>query len=217
MRNLKSILLCSILVLVTVVPVTSHGPANHGLPDSGQVICYDENKVIPCPKSHAGPLPDSFPELEVYLGSFHGQDGQYSILPPSYTDNGDGTVTDNVTGLMWMRCPAGTEGTFCEKGEPQRENWAKALSFCSRLSLAGYNDWRLPNVRELASIVSYGRYDPAIDTTHFPSCPSERAWTGTTFETNARNAWFVHFGFGYVGTGEKAEGRIVRAVRGGGR
>jgi len=63
----------------------------------------------------------------------------------SYTDNGDGTVTDNVTGLMWQQVVSTT--TY---------NWAQALAYCPKLTLAGHSDWRLPSRIELVSIVDLG-------------------------------------------------------------
>lgn len=78
----------------------------------------------------------------------------------SYTDNGNGTVTDNVTGLMWQQAvPASTFG------------WSAAVAFCPTLTLAGHNDWRLPSLIELVSIVDFGRSSPSIDGTYFPATP----------------------------------------------
>ena len=69
-----------------------------------------------------------------------------------FTDNGDGTVNDAATGLMW------------QKGEaPKAMKWKAALSYCSTLDAGGYSDWRLPNVKELQSLVDYGRAPEAAD------------------------------------------------------
>lgn len=64
-----------------------------------------------------------------------------SISKPNYTDNGDGTVTDNVTGLMWLQDMGG------------KMTWDEALSYAENFELAGYTDRRLPNAKELQSIV----------------------------------------------------------------
>jgi len=74
-------------------------------------------------------LPDTG-QTQSYTDTF-GEDSDYTINPPSYTDNGDGTVTDNVTGLMW------------QQGEVGSMNWEDAITCCEALSLAGYTDWRL--------------------------------------------------------------------------
>lgn len=63
-----------------------------------------------------------------------------------YVDNGDGTITDKATGLMWQKSDSG-------KGL----NWSQALNYAEKLDLAGYSDWRLPNAKELQSIVDYSR------------------------------------------------------------
>ena len=85
--------------------------------------------------------------------------------PASYTINADGTTTDNVTGLMWQtNVPSATY------------LWANAGTVCPGLSLAGYNDWRLPTLIELMSIVDYTTYDPSINGYYFPSTPAESFW-----------------------------------------
>ncbi|MBT3260473.1 MAG: DUF1566 domain-containing protein, partial [Deltaproteobacteria bacterium] len=63
-----------------------------------------------------------------------------------FMDNGDGTITDNATGLMWQQDDSGTG-----------LNWGDSLAYCENLSSAGYDDWRLPNAKELQSIVDYSR------------------------------------------------------------
>ncbi len=74
---------------------------------------------------------------------FFGQDGNYIINPPSYTDNGDGTVTDNVTGLMWQK-DMGAKIVF---DDAQKE--------AKNLKLAGYADWRVPSLKEVISLVQF--------------------------------------------------------------
>jgi len=74
-----------------------------------------------------------------------GEDSDYTINPPSYTDNGNGTITDNVTGLTWQK-----EDDNIERA------WDNANTYCDDLTLGGYSDWRLPSDMELMSIVNYG-------------------------------------------------------------
>lgn len=112
------------------------------LPDTGQTTCYDQvGKVISCP-APGQPL---------------AQDGSYNINPLSYTDNGDGTVTDNNTGLMWQQQDDGNtynwfkaSGTYDATYNPTSED------VCGSLTLGGYSDWRLPAKKELMTIVNYG-------------------------------------------------------------
>jgi hypothetical protein len=90
-------------------------------------------------------LPDTG-QTQSYTDTF-GEDSDYSINPASYTDNGDGTVTDNVTGLMWQ-----------QEDDDTTRTWDEACSYCDELALAGYSDWRLASKKELMSIVDYGTY-----------------------------------------------------------
>jgi len=80
----------------------------------------------------------------------------------SYTDNGDGTVTDNVTGLMWQQVVPSATYT-----------WANAVAYCPTLALAGHSSWRLPSRIELESIVDFGQSSPSINGTYFPSTPKD--------------------------------------------
>lgn len=75
--------------------------------------------------------------------SFWGQDAQFKINPPSYTDNGDGTVSDNITGLMWTK----------DMGE--KLTFDQAFQLAKKSTLAGYNDWRIPTIKELYSLIQF--------------------------------------------------------------
>ena len=118
-----------------------------------------------------------------------------------FIDNGDGTVTDNYTGLMWQQETA--SGTY---------NWQNALRYCENLELAGHKDWRLPNVKELQSIIDYGRYRPSINPVF--NAKSARYWSSITDEDNTHGAWSVFFWRGDVGHHYKTAEHYVRAVRG---
>jgi hypothetical protein len=130
--------------------------------------------------------------------------------------NGDGTVTDTNTGLIWQQATAPGIGSG---SYPEKYNWEQALAYCENLTLAGHSDWRLPNVNELQSIVDYSLYTPSIDTTYFPGTLTEDYWSSTTNVFNTLYVWFVNFNYGYVGSHLKANNSIsynyVRAVRGG--
>lgn len=135
-----------------------------------------------------------------------------------FVDNGDGTVTDTSTGLMWQKVTPRAIYT-----------WEAAINYCEDLLLAGYKDWRLPTRNELQSIVKYDTYDPAIDTSCFyvtedsavyTGPVSDYYWTSTTYAIDPRMSWLVDFMYGGVYTLEKKKdhvkeyGYYVRAVRG---
>ena len=122
----------------------------------------------------------------------------------NFIDNGNGTVTDTITGLMWQQATA--PGTY---------SWKQAITYCENLTLAGYSDWRLPNRNELQSIVDYSRYNPSIDTTYFPGTVAYYYWSSTTPADYTSYAWFVNFYNGSVYIYYKFGGFYVRAVRGG--
>jgi hypothetical protein len=130
-----------------------------------------------------------------------------------FLDNGDGTVTDNATGLMWQRCSAGLSGSDCSSGSTQTRNWEAALSYCEDLSLAGHVDWRLPDVKELRSIVDNARYSPAIDTTAFPGTIAGGYWSSSTYANGTDSAWYVYFDNGNVNYSTKTNPNYVRCVR----
>ncbi|MCP4353986.1 MAG: DUF1566 domain-containing protein [Desulfobacterales bacterium] len=118
--------------------------------------------------------------------------------------NSDNTITDTDTGLIWQMQTADSA-----------MSWEEAIVYCENLSLAGYNDWRLPNIRELKSIVDYSRYDPAIDVEFFPDTLSSAYWSSSTGATHSGNAWHVNFGSLTDTYNNKSNARYVRAVRGG--
>jgi hypothetical protein len=122
-------------------------------------------------------------------------------------DNGDGTVTDTETGLMW------------QQGEGGFMNWETALSYCENLVFPenqGYDDWRLPNINELQSLVDYSKHNPAIDSYYFPYAVSSHYWSSTTHAYRTDHAWLVYFYYGHVYYFYyKSDSYYVRAVRSG--
>lgn len=142
------------------------------------------------------------------------------VAPDSrYVNMGNGTVRDNKTQLIWKQCLEGREGASCA-GTPTVVNWQTALQNAGNSNFAGFNDWRLPNVKELQSLVETGCINPAINVTLFPnsSLPlpnsSFQAWSSTTHTTIAE-AWQVEFYTGNVRALPKDLTGAVRLVRGG--
>jgi hypothetical protein len=122
----------------------------------------------------------------------------------SCTDNGDGTVTDTSSGLMWEQA-----------GSSNEMRWEQALAYSEGLNCGGYTDWRLPTIKELRSLVDYSRYSPAIDTACFPKAAASRYWSSTTDPGSTSSAWCIHFNDGDDDSYDKSGNAYVRAVRGG--
>jgi len=133
---------------------------------------------------------------------------------PRFTDNGDGTVTDNLTGLIWLK-NANCDGL---------NNWADALTYCANLasgscgltdgSVAG--EWRLPNVKEMQSLIDFGYYNPALPSGHpFTGVQSSYYWSGSTYASTPISAWGVYIYYGRVGYYENFNYGYVWPVRGG--
>ena len=138
-----------------------------------------------------------------------------------FIDHGDGTATHLVTGLMWKRCAEGASGTGCGSGQAITMTWDTALTTADAATFAGYDDWRLPNVKELHSIVETCGFDPAINTIIFPNVPRPSFgsvfFTSTTWTLAPSQQWiFVFDRGGGVATGKPKQGGLfVRLVRGG--
>jgi hypothetical protein len=132
--------------------------------DTGQEKCYDNSQEIACPQPGE---------------AFYGQDAQYQGNQPDYSDNGDGTVTDLNTGLMWQKTP-GDKVTYDD-----------AVAGAEDFNLAGYDDWRLPTIKELYSLILFSGTDPAPESVE-PAVPF--------IDTN-------YFDFEYGGLGPNMSGR----------
>jgi hypothetical protein len=120
-------------------------------------------------------------------------------------DHGDGTVTDERTGLMWEQWPSNQRYTW--------DNATQRIAELNAATLGGHTDWRLPELWELVSLVDYTRTNPAIDPIFMTV--AYFYWSATTYADDPDYAWYVDFFNGYVGTGFKADDFYVRAVRAG--
>jgi hypothetical protein len=127
----------------------------------------------------------------------------------SYTVNGDGTVTDKVTGLMWQQIVPTTAA-----GTPMTFIWTDAIAYCPALNLGGHGDWRLPSFIELASLLDYGQPPGALaNTAAFPGTPSAVFWSSSPLVGSTFTAWDVNFSDGAVARGARAALYDVRCVR----
>lgn len=173
---------------------------------TGQITLYDDD----------GEVLASVNEGE----DFYGQDATYlKGSAMSYTDNGDGTVTDINTGLMWQQVPSSDD-----------YSWADAVTYCDNLELSGYNDWRMPTLKELFSISDFSSGWPYLDTGYFNLASGEvtkdeqfwanNYYVGTTVEGGSNAAFGVNHVTGHIKAYSATAsgpvgGKYVRAVRGG--
>ncbi len=135
-------------------------------------------------------LPDTG-QVNSYTTTF-GEDSDYQIFPPAFIVNGNGTVTDTVTGLLWQRS---------DGGEMTIEN---AVLYCDSLSLAGHTDWRLPNAHEAFSILNHQKANPAIDVNIFSNTGAEYWWTSDRQANDNTKIWCTNAGGG-IGNHPKTE------------
>ncbi|MCP4627628.1 MAG: DUF1566 domain-containing protein [bacterium] len=121
---------------------------------------------------------------------------------PRFIDNGDGTVTDGLTGLTWLK-NANCFGT---------KTWLHALASstflaagqCGLNDSSVFGDWRMPNVRELHSLNDFSNFSPALPTGHpFTGVQSSYYWSSTTHAYTTVSAWYVHMSYGGVYYGGK--------------
>lgn len=132
-----------------------------------------------------------------------------------FIENGDGTVTDTVSKLTWKRCSEGLSGDLCEKGEPLIFTWQEALKAASVSSFNGKSDWRLPDIKELNSIIERQCTMPAINEIVFPATPTMSFWSSSPYAGNQAYAWNVYFPYGISDGNSKSYKFFVRLVRGG--
>ena len=135
-----------------------------------------------------------------------------------YQVHGDGTVTDTVTGLMWMQCSLGqiyANGTCSDAADATEHNWQAALEAAEDYTFATYSDWRLPNIKELSSLAARDRYNPAINSTVFPNTPSDWYWSASPDADFSNLAWRLYFYYGYDDYDGRNYDLHVRLVRSG--
>jgi len=180
------------------------------VPKTGQTKCYDAYSEQPCP-----------------VAGFPGQDGDNqagTALPnPRFTTNGDTTVTDNLTGLIWgpdaNLMPTRDAGYDADSTDDGRVYWGTALNYMEKLnteSYLGFNDWRLPNVKELQSLIDCGQVSPALPSGHpFTNVQSHLYWSSTTYASDAHYVWIFDMNFCGMHSTGKTGTIYVWPVRGG--
>lgn len=122
-----------LMIAATLTSSIASASITYPIVDTAQVHSYDGRTVIEYPDEG---------------DPYHGQDAQYSANAPSYKDNGDGTVSDLVTGLMWTQSPGA------------KKTYKSAVSGASKCDVGDYNDWRLPTIKELYSLIQLNGTDP---------------------------------------------------------
>ena len=134
---------------------------------------------------------------------------------PRFSDMGDGTVFDALTSLIWMKNANCWGGMVWSSALAKVADLNSGAATCSGYS-GGHNDWRLPSVNELRSLIDYGRSFPALPAGHpFSGVQSTRHWSSSTRAVSSSDAWSVHLGDGHVNRPPKTNGYYVWPVRGG--
>lgn len=161
---------------ISATPTIAAEVRTFTLPDTGQIICYDTvGTVIDCANT--------------------GQDGAFSVNPMSYTDNGGGTFTDNITGLIWQK----TDDNITR-------NWAAAGSYCASLTLGDSSNWRLPTTNELMSLIDYSVASPKPYTVR-------SYWSSSTHAIYRHTAWVVSLVSSSIGSINKDYDSNILSVR----
>jgi len=142
---------------------------------------------------------------------------------PRFSDHGNGTVTDKLTGLIWLKAGACARFYFLDIGAHNNRPWSSAIAACNQL-VSGYcglgdgsnaGDWRLPNRKELDSLIDLGQAGLSPSSPLFASTVGDYYWSSSTYAILQANAWRVSFGGGMVYPDNKSTNQYVRCVKGG--
>lgn len=167
-------------------------PLSRGLPKTGQVISYVAGD-------------DGEHEVGWWLGMKNGINRKRFVVK---TLDGCEVVIDLATGLMWI---GNTDDIDC--GCRGRYDWGSALTNCSGLEIGGFNNWRLPNINELASIVNWSTHSPAIYDVFTNTAIDDGYFSSTTRIFLTTYAKVISYSEGTMLNGKKVDAYYVRAVR----
>ncbi len=147
MKNWPIVAFALLALVISVQPALTESTGRYVVVGTGQTRCYNNFREIRCPRKGQ---------------PFYGQDAQYPGKKPAYQDNGDGTITDLNTGLMWV------------KARGPKGNFETAVEGASKCRVGGYKDWRMPTIKELYSLINFsggfhpeGKSVPYLETAYF--------------------------------------------------
>ncbi len=126
-----------------------------------------------------------------------------AVIANHFTDNGNGTITDNLTQLIWQKVPNTSALT-----------WENAIAYAEELSLATATDWRLPNIKELQSLNDESLTNPSVNQTFFGSIGVKNYWSSTSVQNQTANAWFWNTQFGITTFSPKTATNFVLCLKG---
>lgn len=125
-----------------------------------------------------------------------------STIPNHYTDNNNGTITDNLTNLVWEKIPSTIAQT-----------WEQAITMADNLSLGGFTDWRLPNIKELQSLNDETVIAPSVTSPYFQNLGVKKYWSSTTLPNQIAKAWYWDTQYGITTYDIKTNTNYVICIR----
>lgn len=123
--------------------------------------------------------------------------------------NSDKTITDTATNLIWKPCSLGQTLDDCSGGSAKTYSWSEALNEIA----TNHSGWRLPNIKELSSIIELKCVRPSINSNVFPNTTQLYYWSSSPYAGTGHEAWNVFFGSGYQTYTSKTGRNYVRLVR----
>ena len=187
-----------LLGLIMAIAVNAYAQDFKPLTDTGQTRCYDlQGNVIACPSPGQ---------------SLYGQDAQYQGAASNFRDNGNGTITDRNTGLIWRKETADTNGDG-SINLSDKTNWWNAKNYCENLIFSNFSDWQLPSIFVLQSIVDYSIAYPPTAVDPIFEVRSNYYWSSTPDTNNSDQAWEVGPNGG-IGVNPRTKPNYIRCVRG---